>query len=391
MAHSGVAEELRNAVKIRDVRVTPLLLPLKTPYIWAQGVTEHFAVNLVEIESDDGKVGIGECTTAPDATALAHVLRRIGKRFIGQSPYDVNLLRSQAFKAEYLAFGANNPRFANQLMSGIDMAIWDLLGKITGRPVYDLFGGAYRKSVGYFYFLQGSSVDELVADAERGKELGEPVFYLKVGLGEAYDMEVTAKVRAAIGNASLRLDANEAWDVATAIRMIRKLERFDPDLVEQPTPSWSIPAMAQVRASVGVPIGADQSVFTLNDVYEVCRQQAADMIVIGPREIGGIQPMVKAAAIAEAAGMKICIHSSMTSGITTCAEHHIGRFLPNLDHGNQIMWQLLRDNIVKEPGLTPKQGKLALPAKPGLGFTLAREVVDDAAARFKREYPGATA
>ena len=98
---------------------------------------------------------------------------------------------------------------------------------------------------------------------------------------------------------------------------------------------------------------------------------------------GGIQPMVKAAAIAEAAGINICIHSSFTTGITTCAEYHIGKFIPNLDIGNQIMWQLMQHNIVASPGLTPSKGNLSLAAKPGLGFELDAAAVDAAAKRYK--------
>ena len=369
---------------IRDVRVTPLLMPLRVPYVWAQGVAEHFVVNLVEIEDDEGRCGVGESTTAPDAEALAQVMRGLATHFVGRSPFEVNVLCREAFQTHFKAWGANNPRFGNQLLAGLEMALWDLAGKVTGRPVFDLFGGAQRAAVGYFHFLQGGTVEELVADAERAVAAGAPLFYLKVGLGERYDVEATAAVRSVIGDASLRLDANEAWDVATAIRMIRKLEQFDPDFVEQPTPSGSIVALAQVRAAVGVPIAADQAVFTVNDVYEVCRTKAADVIVIGPREMGGLQPMVKAAAIAEAAGLKICIHSSFSAGITTCAEHQIGRFLPNLDHGNQIMWQLLRDNIVAQPDLTPERGLLSLPAAPGLGAELDRDAVEAAAERFRR-------
>lgn len=368
---------------IRDVRVTPLLMPLRQPYVWAQGVAQHFVVNLIEIEDGEERHGIGECTTAPDARALAAILRRVGRHLVGRSPFDANAICQKVFQAEFRAWGANNPRFANQLLAGVEMALWDLMGKQTARPVYDLFGGAFRESVGYFYFLQGSTIEELVTDARRALAVGAPVIYLKLGLGERHDLEATAAVRSVIGDAGLRLDANEAWDVATAIRMIGKLQEFDPDFVEQPTPSGSIAALAQVRASVGVPIAADQAVFTLNDVYEVCRTQAADIIVLGPREIGGIQPMVKAAAIAEAAGLKICIHGSFTTGITTCAEHQIGRLLPNLDHGNQIMWQLLRDNLIAEPSLTPACGQLALPPAPGLGAALDLDAVREAAERFE--------
>jgi muconate cycloisomerase len=381
--------EREPAELIRDVRITPLLMPLRQPYVWAQGVAQHFVVNLVELEDGEGRAGIGECTTAPDARALAAILRRVGAHLVGRSPFEANKICQQAFQAEFKAWGANNPRFANQLLAGVEMALWDLMGKQTGRPAYELFGGAFRDSVGYFYFLQGSTVEELVADAQHAVSIGAPVIYLKLGLGERHDLEATAAVRSVIGDAGLRLDANEAWDVATAIRMINKLQEFDPDFVEQPTPSGSIAALAQVRASVGVPIAADQAVFTLNDVYEVCRTQAADVIVLGPREIGGLQPMVKAAAIAEAAGLEICIHGSFTTGITTCAEHQIGRFLPNLDHGNQIMWQLLRDNLLAQPSLTPERGQLSLPPAPGLGAVLDRDAVREAAERFELDAAGA--
>ena len=86
--------------------------------------------------------------------------------------------------------------------------------------------------------------------------------------------------------------------------------------------------------------------------------------------------MLKAAAIAEAAGLKICIHSSFTTGITTCAEHQIALSIPNLDDGNQIMFQLARENIVADPDLNPKEGWLRLPDKPGLGFELDHSVVE---------------
>lgn len=140
--------------------------------------------------------------------------------------------------------------------------------------------------------------------------------------------------------------------------------------------------MAHVREKVGIPIVADQSAFTLYDVYEICRQRAADMICIGPREIGGIQPMMKAAAVAEAAGLKICIHSSFTTGITTCAEHHIALAIPNLDDGNQIMWQLVQKDIVASPSLAPMAGWLEAFQGPGLGFHLDGKVIAEGESRF---------
>lgn len=370
-------------VKISKVRVRPLVLPLKQPYHWSYGIRETFAVNLIEIEADDGTVGIGECTVAPDQTGTMAMLKRLASHLVGHSPYDVAPLIDRIFRQEYLGHGANVMRAANQMFSGIDMAMWDLQGKLAGLPVHRLLGGAHRKAVGYFYFLQGETAEELARDAATGYANGERVFYLKVGRGEKIDLEITDAVRREIGGARLRLDANEGWGVHEAINMCRKLEKYDIEFIEQPTNSFSISAMAQVRQAVGIPIVADQSAFTLYDVYEICRQQAADMICIGPREIGGIQPMMKVAAVAEAAGLKICIHSSFTTGITTCAEHHIALAIPNLDDGNQIMWQLVQKDIVSSPNLAPKNGWLDAFGGPGLGFALDQSLIAEGEARYR--------
>ncbi len=370
---------------IRAIRVTPLRLPLKEPYVWSQGVEHAFDVNLIEMESADGTIGYGESTTAPDAAAQKLVLERLAGYFTGHSVFDFAGRRNEAFRARFLVFGGNMPRLANQLFVGLEMAALDLQGRLLGRPVWDLLGGACRDSVGYFYFLQGETVDELAADAAFAVDEGNPVIYLKVGVGAEHDIAAVRAVREAIGDARLRLDANEAWDPATALKMIHKLAPYDIEYIEQPTPSWSLDTLRQVKERSPIAIGADQAVFTLHDVYRACAISAADMIAVGPRETGGLHATRQAAAICEGAGLKLCIHSSMTTGITTCAEHHLGRAIPNLDDGNQIMWQLLEDNIVSSPDLRPVAGRLSLPAAPGLGFTLDQDAVTEASARFARE------
>lgn len=372
-------------MRIASVTVTPLRLPLKTPYVWSRGTEHAFDVNLIEITDENGTTGIGETTTAPDAMAQKIVLDKIAAGFIGQSVFDIARLLREAYRAHFLAFGGNMPRYFNQLAFGLETAALDLQGKTLNRPVWDLLGGAVRADVGYFYFLQGETAQALADDAARAVAKGHPVLYLKVGVTEARDMAAIRAIRAVASDTRLRLDANEAWDVATSLRMIDKLRGFDVEYLEQPTPSGSQAALAQVAARSPIAIGADQSVFTLQEVHNACTTFRADMIAVGPREIGGLQATIKAAAVAEAAGLPLCIHSSMTSGITTCAEHHIARAIPNLDDANQIMWQLLRDDIVAAPDLRPVKGTLALPAAPGLGFDLNQDVVRDAAARFAHD------
>ena len=161
--------------------------------------------------------------------------------------------------------------------------------------------------------------------------------------------------------------------------MIGRLREFEPEWIEQPTPLQSIAALRQVKESVDVPIASDQSVLTPADVFEVCRQRAADAIVLSPHEAGGLLAFGKAAAIAEAAGVPICLHGQSVSGITDAAQHHLGLRTANLTDGNQIMHQLLVEDVIAGPDLTPVQGKIGLLDAPGLGVELDRDAVARAA------------
>ena len=131
-----------------------------------------------------------------------------------------------------------------------------------------------------------------------------------------------------------------------------------------------------------VAIAADQSVFTPAEVYEICRRKAADVIVLGIHETDGLLNFRKAAAIAEAAGITICLHGVFESGITTCASNQVIATVPNSDDGHQIMWQLLQQDLVAAPDLTPVDGRLTIIDGPGLGFTLDTDAVDRAAAAY---------
>ena len=369
-------------MNIARIQTTPLALEFEEPYHWAGRVDYAAAVVLVEVETDDGLLGMGESVAAFPADGTVAALRGVAPLFIGQPACDVERLITAA---RHLGSFNHTPWHAAFVLAGLEMALWDILGKAAGQPVYRLLGGAVREEVDYFGFVQGDTTEELVEDARDLAAAGYGVIYLKVGRGEAADLRNTGAVREAIGDRRLRLDANCAWSVAEAIHMIGRLRRFEPDWIEQPTPLMSIAAMRQVRESVGVPIAADQSVFTPADVYEICRQRAADVIVLSPHEAGGLLAFGKAAAIAEAAGVPMCLHGQGVSGITDCAQQHLGLRTANLTDGNQIMHQLLVEDLVSAPDLTPVRGKIGHLEGPGLGIELDRDAVRRAAELYERD------
>src|SRR5215831_8898538 len=297
-------------MKITKIRTTPLLCKFKQPYHWAQGINWAAPVILIEIETDGGVTGIGESVASPTIEPVHAIIQDAIPRFIGKSIYDGNRTIVEHYRFGFNARGTGSaPRYFSQAMAGFELALWDAIGKAAGQPLHRILGGAVRDEVRYFGFVQGDKPKQLADHARALVKQGFEVVYVKVGRGEALDLEIVRTVRNAIGNARLRLDDNEVWDGMEARRMFEKLKPYDPEFIEQPVPS---PAGAEVlaclRAVTDIPIAADQSVYTPEDVYDICRNRSADVIVLGLHETCGVVRFRKAAAIAEAAGVRICLH-----------------------------------------------------------------------------------
>ncbi|NLE23215.1 MAG: mandelate racemase/muconate lactonizing enzyme family protein [Actinobacteria bacterium] len=378
---TGGASLCSGDILITGLRLTPLFLTFKEPYHWAGRVDHGSPVVLVEVETDAGIVGIGESVSSLAAEITTAALRVVEPLVLGQPIHDVARL---VHEARHLGTFNHMPWFADFVLAGFEMALWDAIGKAAGQPVYRLLGGAVRDEVDYFGFVQGDTTEELVEDARDLAAAGFGVIYLKVGRGDEADVRNTAAVREVIGGRRLRVDPNCAWSVPDAIRMIRALEPCDIDWVEQPTTLLSVTALRQVREAVHVPIAADQAVLTANDVYDFVRQRACDAICLSPHEAGGLLAFKKAAAIAEAAGIPICLHGQSVSGITDAAQHHLGLSTPNLTDGNQIMHQLLVEDLVASPALDPVAGKLGPIEGSGLGVELDRDAVARAAEAYAK-------
>ena len=368
-------------MKITGLRTTPLVVPYTQTYHVTQATRTEAAVVLVEVESDEGLVGIGESIAQPNSRLIIDSLQQCADLIIGRPPFAVDALVDAVYRRLISIPAAEMDRMARLIVAGLDMALWDLAGKAANEPVHALMGGAVHSHVQYFGFVEGDSPEAMAEDAAQFVEQGIEVIYLKLGRGEEMDIACTAAVRGAIGDKRLRLDANEAWDVLTAIRMIKRLKVYDPEFIEQPVSCHNLDAMRQVKAAVDVPLAADQAIHSPEDTYAYCRAQAADVIVLGSHEAGGYGQLRKAAAIAEAAGIRVCLHGVTETGITTVANHHAALTIPNIDDGNQIMCRFLGEDIISAPDLTLEDGKLPVFDGPGFGFTLDREAVSRAAER----------
>jgi muconate cycloisomerase len=376
-------------MQIARITTRPLFLPYRVPFHWAQGVIEGAEVVLVEIETDTDVIGYGETIGGPSGRAIKALVDTAAARMIGRDPFDHRALWAEAYTALFRAQAVcSAPRFGGQVLAGLEMALWDVMGKVTGRPVHQLLGGARHQRIGYHGFAMGDTAAAVAADAADLQARGFGIIYIKAGFGGGQDLARVAAVREAIGpQARLRLDPNEAWSPLEARRMIAALEPFGIEFIEQPCNAESISALGQIRAGSPIAIAADQLVFTPHEAFEICARRAADLIVIGPHETGGLARMADVARIAEAAGLTICLHGLYETGITTCAAHQLAAACANIDDGNQHMLRFLEFDIVSAPDLTPQAGWLDVIRRPGLGFDLDPDKVGEAEARFDARSP----
>ena len=372
-------------MKIKSINCYPLLINNKYPYYWSHGIINSTEIILIEIEAENGVKGYGESIATPSGEGVKAFIDSASSVLIGEDIFQNQRIIKKSYHSLFQAHGTcSAPRFGAQILSGLEMALWDLCGKIVERPLHELLGGKYRDKIEYFGFIQGNSANELAIDAKKLSKNGHKVIYGKIGREESTDVQIVKKVREAVGkDIRLRFDPNEAWDLVTAKRMIEKLEDFSIEMIEQPCNHMNISVLKQIKDLNKVSIGVDQSVFNLNDLFQIALINAADLVVLGLHETGGIGGLKKAAAVAESAGLNICINGLHETGITTCAANQVAATIPNLDDGNQFMNHLIESDIINSPDLTLQNGGLPVLDGPGLGFEINFEAVQEAKEKYK--------
>ncbi len=378
-------------MKVLDLEFTPIFIPYKNPYHWAQGITEGAELILVKLRTDKGIEGYGESIATPSSKAILSFLDQAKKLIIGRDIYENDRIFKDVYQYLFQAHGTcSAPRFASQILCGIEIAFWDAKGKEFGKPVYQLLGGKQHEALQYFGFAQGESATEIAKDAKELAQSGYKVIYIKVGKkNEEEDIEIIKKTRLAIGkNRRLRIDPNEHWPILKMRRLIERVKDYNIELIEQPCDAESLIALSHAQQKSLIPIAADQSVFSIHDAFNICKINAADMLTLGIHETGGISNFKKIAQLAEAAGINICIHGLYESGITSYASHQLGISIPNIDDGNQIMLRFLEWDIIKKGIEFPDKMEWPVNNKVGLGFDIDEDAVKEASKlhRKKRLY-----
>ena len=369
---------------ITALKTTIVAIPFTGDETWAWGGRRGLSNVILEIETDEGLVGLGEAGGYPTPDIVVAVIRSLEDLVIGENPLHIERI----LKRMYVVGGWHHVRASSTGIAAIEAACWDILGKACNQPLVNLFGGPVRDRVEYMWYLARKPAAQLAADARMAVKRGFRTLYLKVGGNRPEeDIELVAAIREGAGpDARIRVDANEAWSSGAAIRIIRELERYKLELVEQPVSARNLKEMAYVRSQIETPVLANEASWTRHDALEVIMNSAADVISLDFQMDGGLLNMKRAAGMCEVAGIPVLKHSLGELGIASYAALHVIASTPNFLYANQAYASFISDDVIEGGGPLPyNDGCLVVPHGPGIGVSLDRDKVARCAEAYRKK------
>ena len=335
---------------------------------------------IVEMETDTGLIGIGECYHGSSPLTLDRLVQKVlAPVLMGKDPLNWELNKSLLIKRAKLLgpYG-----MVTMAVAGLEIAMLDLVGKQLNAPIHQVLGGFREWAPLYVggLCLGWKDVDALCAEAQKYVDQGFRAMKLRVGRGFDLDVECVRQVRQTVGpQVRIMVDANQGYSDAVAMKIIKEYERYDLFWLEEPVPHEKLDTMARLKAMSFVNLAAGENSFTLHDFRRVLDAGAVDIIQPDACKIGGIGAMKKVAVLAESHQIEVHPHIIGTSIALAAALQFVGS-IPN---AGMIEWDnsennLFRDGIIKQ-GYELKDGQIKIPSAPGLGV----EVDYD----FLKQYP----
>jgi glucarate dehydratase len=366
-------------MKIADVRATTVTVPLEAPLQHASGAHwGRFVRTIIEIETDDGLIGLGEMGGGGESAELAFA--GLKSYLVGHNPFDLEALR---FKISNPTASLYNNR--TQLHAALEFACLDLMGKKLGVPVYDLLGGKLRDEVPFASYLFFRYPNELtgVGEVRTPDQLVEHALALKEEHGFVahklkggyyhpdYELECFTALADAFPDDRVRFDPNAAFSVEEAIRFGQAIERLNNDYYEDPT--WGLNGMRRLRSMVRIPLATNTVVVNFEQLAANVLDLAVDVILLDTTFWGGIRPCIKAAGVCETFNLGIAVHSSGELGIQLATMLHLGAVVPNLAFSADAHYHHLVDDVITGGKMRYVGGKIPVPEGPGLGVELDRD------------------
>ena len=357
-------------MRITDVRVLMVAVPFHEPITMWYGKRSASIHPVTFIETDEGITGVN---TEGDEHIIRSVIR---PKLIGRDPFDL-----ERIEAELGSPLRGRWEIPPNTMAAIDGALWDIIGKSCGKPLYKLWGGRVNEKVYVRYWMPCKEPEAQASEAVRAVERGWRAFKIKLGTDPKTDLERVKAVRDAVGDGvQLCFDMNGAYPPPVAINFLKRIARYEPAYVEEPVPnhwpydSGSIEAMADIRRITGVPIEAhSHGPNCLEYVRLLVEKRAADAIHLNVSFTGGVMEAKRVCAVAEAGGLIATGQSSAAElGPRNALLLHLITSERAFKGTNDSSTHHLTGDIIKEE-FTTVNGTLKVPEGPGLGVEIDEE------------------
>jgi L-rhamnonate dehydratase len=366
---------------MKITRVEPIPLRLPDVNERCDGSQETL---VVKVHTDAGLVGVGEVDSSAlvaraiiEAPLSHKICRGLAECVLGQDPFEIDRLVHRMIEGS-IYYGRQGA--AIQAMSGIEIALWDIVGKAVGRPVYQLLGGGFRKRFrAYASILFGESPRET---EEIGKQLvGRGFKAIKFGWGpmgqsEAGDIAQVRAARQGLGKGvELMVDAGLCWDTATAIRRARQFDEFGLTWLEEPLHPDNLDGYARLSAQAPMRIAAGEEICDIGEFRTFMDKGGIDVVQVDVTRVGGLARS-KRIGWDSAERHRLCVNHSYKTGVNIAASLHFVAALPNSHYFEYCVEQGdLRKNLTRQT-FPVIDGEIAVPEEPGLGIELNEEIVN---------------
>jgi glucarate dehydratase len=369
-------------MKITNIRVTPVNIPLELPLLWTAGFYPGTDKAIVEVETDEGIVGLGELPSS----GLARNLSAFAPRLIEQDPLDIAGIESRCVPAWQIVQNTDGSADVTAF-GGLEIALWDIRGKAWNQPLYKLLGGAVRKAIpfteyfGYRMSYDGTRCEIHPQDVvdyclHMREEHGSTYFEGKLILGDpSLEIATVKALREALGSeAMIRLDSNMQWSLATARRVLREIEPYNIRNYEDPVATFE--EMAALRKHSSINFSSH-----VPDLRRAVALGVPDTFVTNFAVLGGINRAIRFIGACEAMGVGYWCYSG-DAGICSAAYMHVTAATQWIHEPAQSLFRWQIGDVIEGGPFKPKNNVVPVPEGPGLGVTLDR----DALSRWHEHY-----
>lgn len=357
-------------MKITDVKIEKFAIELTEPFKIAFAEVTHSVSVLIKIETDEGYIGYGEAApfapvTGESTDGCIEILNIYRQGLIGMNPMDIEKIHAMM---DNLAHGNGSAKCA------VDIALFDIRGKVMGQPVYRVLGG-YQGLVQNDVTIGINEPEKMAAAAEHYvKEEGYGILKIKAGIHVQDDLKALTLIRQAVGpDVRLRVDANQGYNVNEAVIALEGMKKIGIEAVEQCLPDWDMEGSSYLRKKVGgIQIMLDESIHTTKDAARACKMDAADILNIKLMKCGGLYRGAQIATIAENFGVTCMVGCMLETKIAITAGLSLVAAMKNITEADCDSFLYYKDSETGMPGGFERKGdQFKLLDKPGLGLDIS--------------------